>query len=251
MPSSLDQLRLTVRISLSYYQLRMNAQRAASRPEAAPTEKAARRLWPQLKNQNGMDPLHTHVIAAAVAAATGRAKLLKDVVGSAKEAGLQRTPVEESLLQVYLFAGYPRAIEALAVLNSIWPRTQSAEQVPQAKWAEFGEQLCRRVYGRNFEKLNENIGEAHPDLRAWMVSEGYGKVLSRPGLDTVSRELCTVGALTAIQAPRQLQAHILGARNVGASGPQIRHAIELGALGCGIRAWKNAHTLFVTVMGSD
>lgn len=241
---------LTLRIFLWYYQLRMTPQRSDTRLTAASSEKAARRLWPQFRVGNGLDPLRTHAVAAAVAAATGRVHLLADILNDAQDRRLDRVALEESLLQVYLFAGYPRAIEALTKLSELWPRMKSAPHVPASEWNESGEELCRRVYGRNFAKLHQNISEAHPDLAAWMVSEGYGKVLSRPGLDSISRELCTVGALIAMDTPRQLQAHILGARNVGASAQQIEHAVDIGRLGCGPRVWQRGRKLFLNLAGS-
>lgn len=166
---------------------------------------------------------------------------------------MKRIPIEEALLQIYLFAGYPRAIEALARLADNWPRASRAKAVPEDEWRSRGEALCRKVYGRNYEKLHDNIGTAHPDLGHWMVDEGYGKVLSRPGLDSVSRELCTVAALGALDAPRQLLAHMIGARNVGARSPEIGAAITLSALGCGVRTWRRSvrhFEAFVAANGS-
>jgi 4-carboxymuconolactone decarboxylase len=66
-----------------------------------------------------------------------------------------------------------------------------------------------------YERLRVNIDELHPLLDAWMIEEGYGKVLSRPGLDLARRELCIVAACAASAQDRQLQSHLHGARNVG------------------------------------
>jgi 4-carboxymuconolactone decarboxylase len=158
--------------------------------------------------------------------------------------------LEEALLQVYLFAGYPRAIEALGLMAKSWPkerrpnrpRNEPATSASKERWRTQGERLCRRVYGKNFEKLHANVREAHPDLADWMIWEGYGKVLSRPGLDGMTRELCTTAALAALDAPRQLRAHVRGALNLGARVTQIRSAVRLAALGCGKRQWQRAAT---------
>jgi 4-carboxymuconolactone decarboxylase len=48
-----------------------------------------------------------------------------------------------------------------------------------------------------------------------MIMEGYGKVLSRPGLDLGRRELCIVAACVASGQDRQLHSHLHGAVNVG------------------------------------
>jgi 4-carboxymuconolactone decarboxylase len=61
-----------------------------------------------------------------------------------------------------------------------------------------------------------------------MIVEGYGKVLSRPGLDLPRRELCIVAACAATAQDRQLQSHLHGARNAGVAELVVTDA--LGAL---------------------
>jgi len=94
----------------------------------------------------------------------------------------------------------------------------------EAKWSEWraeGEETCAHVYGEMYDKLRVNISELHPALDAWMVVEGYGKVLSRPALDIVRRELCIVAVCAVAKQDRQLQSHLHGALNVGATPGQI------------------------------
>jgi 4-carboxymuconolactone decarboxylase len=184
--------------------------------------------------------LHQHIVAASVACTSARWLLLEDIVRAARSAKVRRPACEEALLQCYLFAGYPRAIEALSLLQRRWPRRRRARGLPGAKWQAHGERLCRRVYGRKFERVRAHMTAAHPDLSRWMITEGYGKVLSRPGLDPVSRELCALASLAALPAPRQLDAHVRGALRVGAQPEQIRHALALVALGCATRTWRSS-----------
>ena len=55
-----------------------------------------------------------------------------------------------------------------------------------------------------------------------MVIEGYGKVLTRPGLTSVERELAEVAALIIDQRERQLVSHLIGSVNAGASFDLIK-----------------------------
>lgn len=144
--------------------------------------------------------------------------------------------VEELVLQAYLFAGFPRALNAARE----WRRATGEGAPPAApagaeegyaevyEWRIRGEGTCEEVYGRNYAKLRGNIRALHPALDEWMIVEGYGKVLSRPGLDLVRRELCIVAACVAAGQDRQLHSHLLGALNAGASAPQV--TATLGAL---------------------
>jgi 4-carboxymuconolactone decarboxylase len=89
-----------------------------------------------------------------------------------------------------------------------------------------GERTCAAVYGPMYNRLRQNIRRLHPALDEWMVVEGYGKVLSRPGLDLPRRELCIVAACAAAEQDRQLQSHLHGALNVGIAPRVIDELID-------------------------
>ena len=135
--------------------------------------------------------------------------------------------IEELILQCYLFCGFPRALNAMRE----WRRLTSApvaaaEEGNEAVWRRRGEATCRRVYGAMYDRLRVNIRGLHPELDEWMIVEGYGKVLSRPGLDLPRRELCIVAACAASEQDRQLHSHLHGAINVGVAPSVVVEAIE-------------------------
>ena len=138
---------------------------------------------------------------------------------------------EEALLQSYLFAGFPRALNAMREWRKVSGRIapahdEGAEHEERAgQWRAEGEETCALVYGEMYQKLRVNIAELHPALDAWMVVEGYGKVLSRPGLDLVRRELCIVAVCAVARQDRQLQSHLHGSLNVGATAGQVAGAL--------------------------
>jgi len=137
--------------------------------------------------------------------------------------------VEELLLQTYLFAGFPRALNAMRDWRRLSPRAvdpADATADDPARWRTNGESTCAVVYGAMYERLRDNIRHLHPRLDDWMIVEGYGKVLSRPGLDLARRELCIVAACAAAGQDRQLHSHLHGARNAGASVASIDAALE-------------------------
>lgn len=134
--------------------------------------------------------------------------------------------IEELILQTYLFGGFPRGLNAMRE----WRRA-SGRRAPErdegerldatATWAAQGEKTCRTVYGEMYDRLRVNIRELHPALDAWMIVEGYGKVLSRPGLDLKRRELCIVAACAVMDQERQLHSHLHGALNAGATASEV------------------------------
>ena len=61
-----------------------------------------------------------------------------------------------------------------------------------------------------------------PDLVRFAIEFAFGEVLSRPGLDLRTRELCTVAALSGLgHAEPQLKWHIDAALHVGATDGEV------------------------------
>jgi 4-carboxymuconolactone decarboxylase len=135
--------------------------------------------------------------------------------------------VEELILQSYLFAGFPRALNAMREWRRVCRAPVERSAAPNLDQSRTdGEATCGAVYGPMYERLRENIRALHPLLDDWMITEGYGKVLSRPELDLPRRELCIVAACAAAGQERQLHSHLHGARNVGVEPSVIDDVIE-------------------------
>lgn len=139
--------------------------------------------------------------------------------------------VEEVILQSYLFAGFPRALNAAREWRRISgapaPSTDEGERFDAfAEWTARGEETCATVYGPFYARLRHNIRQLHPALDAWMIVEGYGKVLSRPQLDLARRELCIVAACAAGRQDRQLHSHLHGALHAGASAQTVSATLQ-------------------------
>jgi 4-carboxymuconolactone decarboxylase len=139
--------------------------------------------------------------------------------------------VEEVILQSYLFAGFPRTLNAArtwrAVSGTPAPSSDDrASLTASDKWESDGEKTCAKVYGESYDLLRDNVRNLHPALDMWMIVDGYGKVLSRPALDLERRELCIVGACAASAQQRQLHSHFHGALNTGASPDKVYAALD-------------------------
>ena len=154
------------------------------------------------------------------------AALAEAMALAAREA--ERAQAEEVLLQSYLFLGYPAALRALGAWRErVGEPAARSEPDDHALWRERGERVCEQVYGGAYEPLRANVARLHPDLERWMLEEGYGKVLGRPGLDLRERELCIVALLAGLAAPHQLHSHLRGALNAWAVPLQVEQALEL------------------------
>jgi 4-carboxymuconolactone decarboxylase len=190
---------------------------------------------------------------------------LSAVIAAGDEAALRRSMayaaqvtrpehIEELVLQSYLFCGFPRALNAARewrrVAPAPAPASDEAENFGLAEeWRERGELTCAAVYGAMYDRLRLNVRDLHPALDAWMVVEGYGKVLGRPGLDLPRRELCIVAACAATGQDRQLHSHLHGSLNVGVDAAVLRDAIDALEEVVGAERTHSTRLLLARVVG--
>jgi len=165
------------------------------------------------------------LVDVSAALAGGDASRLAHALAAA-EAGGAGDGVEEALLQAYLFLGYPAALNAIALWRKLSGRAAPAATAEDwVGWRLRGEEVCRRVYGGAYGELRDNVRALHPDLETWMVTEGYGKVLGRPGLPLATRELCILALLAVQGVQKQLYSHLRGALQAGASEEEVEDAL--------------------------
>ncbi len=174
----------------------------------------------------GMDAPTIALIRLAAAIAGGQPGRLSQRCREAIGAGVPPVWADELLLQSRLMVGYPRTLSAAQCWREAVGEPAVLPEAPGdgSDWTVRGESTCRVVYGANYDKLRDNVRRLHPALDAWMVSEGYGATLGRPGLDLVRRELCVIAQVTVLEADRQLHSHLRGALNAGAHPAMIDEA---------------------------
>lgn len=182
-----------------------------------------------------LDAPTQELIELAIHIAAAREPELRAAMARAAQAELDPVWVEELILQSYLFAGFPRALNAAREWRKMSGRpapvadAEAGDTTNQARWRERGEATCAAVYGDTYDRLRRNIRELHPALDAWMIVDGYGKVLGRPGLDLRRRELCIVAVCAVLEQDRQLHAHLHGALNVGATSEEVGDTLRIAS----------------------
>lgn len=184
------------------------------------------------------------LLCFSAALAHSDVSLIEKAISRAKSGGITRIKLYELALQSHLFLGFPAMLVALETLFYHWPSKMKYQLEPVTskegeEWLKNGTNLCRHIYGENYDRLVDLVGNLSPEVLRWMVSDGYGKVLSREGLDVKCRELAIIVFLIIDNRPRQLFSHIRGALNVGATVEEVELAVET----CGTSAagYEDAH----------
>ncbi|HJS47391.1 MAG TPA: carboxymuconolactone decarboxylase family protein [Gemmatimonadales bacterium] len=205
-----------------------------------------------MKKTAGLDSHTLELVRLSAAVAQGYEPELRERVDDVRSAGVPATWVDEVLLQSVLFVGYPRTLVAFG----LW-RKASGEDAPATdpdvdyarapEWLARGEETCSIIYGDNYRKLRNNVKQLHPALDAWMIAEGYGRTLSRPGLDLMRRELCIVAQAGVLETPRQLHSHLRGALKAGASFGQVEGVLAVMNPLLSFDSWKRVKEMWRAV----
>lgn len=200
-----------------------------------------------------LDDATRALVGLAAAIAQGEEPVVRDKVADAIEAMVPPVWVDELLLQSILMTGWPRTL----IAAGLWRKAIKAPAVDgdvgldytnHEEWTRRGEETLRSVYGDNYAKLRENVKKLHPALDAWMLVEGYGRTLSRTGLDLARREFCVIAQTAVLDTPRQLHSHLRGALNAGASVEQVEAVLGLVNPFLSYDHWKAVKELWESVV---
>ena len=121
----------------------------------------------------------------------------------------------------------------LDIQKSLFPKM--SEQYVQ------GMREMRSHFGKAADKWIEVIHDIYPDFAKVNVEFPFGELYRRDVIDTKTRELCTLAALTVQGfALPELKVHILGNLNAGSSREEILEVITQMIAYCGFPAATNA-----------
>ncbi|MDN7181502.1 carboxymuconolactone decarboxylase family protein [Caballeronia sp. SEWSISQ10-4 2] len=113
-------------------------------------------------------------------------------------------------------------------------------QAQQESRLERGKRVLSEIDGEAGEKVINSLADIAPDFAKYLLEFPFGDIYSRPGLDTRSREIATIAALTAMgNATPQLKVHIAAGLNVGLSRDEIVETIMQMAVYAGFPAALN------------
>jgi 4-carboxymuconolactone decarboxylase len=103
--------------------------------------------------------------------------------------------------------------------------------------------LRKEIFGKEaVEKRVASVGEYGAPLQN-VVNYAYGDIWARPGMDRKTRSLLVLAMAAALNRPAEFKVHVNGALNSGSTPEEIREALLLIALYCGIPASNDAHRI--------
>jgi 4-carboxymuconolactone decarboxylase len=176
----------------------------------------------------GLSPLERRLVRLFACAVLGR---FDELARSRRAAppGEPNRAWREAMLQVHVFAGFPRAVETYGVLGAEGGlgELERDEVLSEPDRAARGRELFERIYQGDAPRIRAMLEAGHPDFAAWIEGHAYGRILSRPGLEPAQRELLAVAALAVLGQDRQLASHVRGALRCGATQDAVLEVLEV------------------------
>jgi alkylhydroperoxidase/carboxymuconolactone decarboxylase family protein YurZ len=177
------------------------------------------------------------IVPIAAFAAAGDMARLNAALNQGLDAGLTVSDVKEVLVQLYAYAGFPRSLNALGELMKVLEarRQRGVEDPPgsaPSRAIPKGEALLAAGTA-NQTRLSGGPVEGPlfdfaPIANEYLRTHLFGDIFERDNLDWQSRELATVGMLSALSgAEPQLQAHMRIGMNVGLTAGQLRQLTQV------------------------
>ena len=172
----------------------------------------------------------------AALAATGDLPRLGVALDSGLDAGLSVGDCKEILVQMYAYAGFPRALNALgALMKVVDARKQRGIDDPEgagpgpipvgAELLAVGTANQTRLTGA---PVKGPVFEFAPAIDQYLKTHLFGDIFARANLDWQSRELATVAALAAMTGvEQQLLSHTRVSLHQGLTRQQLRQFAEV------------------------
>nr|WP_233630861.1 MULTISPECIES: carboxymuconolactone decarboxylase family protein [unclassified Pseudomonas] len=177
------------------------------------------------------------IVPIAAFAAAGDMARLNASLNQGLDAGMTVSDAREILVQLYAYAGFPRSLNALGELMKVLDARkqcgiQDAPGSAPSRPIPKGDALLAAGTA-NQTKLSGGPVEGPlfdfaPAANEYLRTHLFGDIFERDNLDWQSRELATVGMLSALPgAESQLQAHMRISMNVGLTAGQLRQLTKV------------------------
>lgn len=185
---------------------------------------------------SSLSPKQQAIGPIAALAATGDLPRLSAALDSGLDAGLSVGDCKEILVQMYAYAGFPRALNALgALMKMVDARKQRGINDPEGAGPgpiPVGAELLA-VGTANQTKLTGApvkgpVFEFAPAIDQYLKTHLFGDIFARANLDWQSRELATVAALAALNGVEpQLLSHTRVSLHQGLTHAQLRRFADV------------------------
>ncbi len=188
---------------------------------------------------DALSDLQQAIVPIAALAAAGDIFRLNTALDRGLDAGLTVQDAKEVLVQLYAYAGFPRSLNALGeLMKVVQARQQRGLQdvtgSAPTRAIPTGDALLAAGTANQTKLIGAParaaLFEFAPAVDQYLKTHLFGDIFERDNLDWQSRELATVGMLSALKGvDPQLQSHVSISMNTGLSAGQLKQVARVVA----------------------
>jgi len=179
-----------------------------------------------------LEPKVRGLVSCVALTALDATAQLKEHAREALNAGATPIELREAIYLVAPFAGFPKVLHAMEVVNEVFIERGITLPLPAQGTTDedtrhaAGHNIQYKLYNggisRAMSGLPDEMGEQMADL---LTDVCFGDIYTRNGLPLEMHELLTYIVLTVLQAPSQLHSHFLGCLKAGNSPETVVAAV--------------------------
>ena len=204
---------------------------------AAPPPQDSQAMTQTPPTSQGLSPRQQAIVPIAAFGAAGDIARLGVALNEGLDAGMTVNDAKEVLVQLYAYAGFPRSLNALGeLMKVVEARKQrgvrdALGQTPRRAIPQ-GDSLLAAGTANQTKLVGSPVKgalfEFAPAADQYLKTHLFGDIFERDNLDWPSREIATVGMLSALHgADPQLRAHIGMSMNAGVTAAQLRKLVQV------------------------
>ncbi len=179
------------------------------------------------------------VISIAAYTASNRISDLRAELTKGLENGLTVNEINEVLVQLYAYTGFPRSLNGINTFMSVVNDRQKAGiNDPKGKGASpvdknidkdaYGARVRADLGGRKVIPAPSGYQLFAPAIDTFLKEHLFCDIFIRDVIDPQTRELATIAALSAMEGTAgQMRFHYNGAMNTGTTEPQMTEFVEI------------------------
>lgn len=216
-------------------------------------------------NRKELDLKSKEIAVVAALTAMGNARpQLKVHIHAALNVGCSITEVQEVILQMSVYSGFPASINGMIALKEVLKERQAegikdekgkiqSKEIPEGKSRyDIGAEQLRLLNKDQVEILEQTFKDISPDLAKFVIEYGFADIAARPALSLKYREIATIAALTAMgNASSQLKFHIKAGLEIGITQIEIREIMILMSVYSGFPAAINGTMVLKEVINEE
>ncbi len=213
------------------------------------------------EKDRGLTAREQSIVTIAALTAEGDLNGLKKALNVGLDAGLGVSEINDVLVQMYAYAGFPRSLNGISTFMAVVEdrKTKGIKDVvgkspkpinDRGDKYERGRKTLEKITGQPQRRPAPGFGEFSPAIDRFLKEHLFADIFDSGVLTYKQRELATISALASMDGvENQLAAHIRIGMNIDLSKKELTQVFDLVEKHIGKRQAETARATLATATG--